>query len=71
MKKKHPNLLRYSLFLAVLLKRIQEFLLRSFYLSGTMAEIMAIDLHVLGLQLPVCPKIHELQEKPSFLRFNI
>ena len=35
MKKTHPNLLRYSLFLAVLLERIQDFLLRYFYLSGT------------------------------------
>ena len=35
LKKTHPNLLRYSLFLAVLLERIRNFLLRYFYLSGT------------------------------------
>ena len=35
LKKTHPNLLRYSLFLAVLLERIRDFLLRYFYLSGT------------------------------------
>ena len=39
MEKTYQNLLRYSLFLAVLLERIRDFLLRYFYLSGTITYI--------------------------------
>ena len=38
LKKTYQNLLRYSLFLAVLLEVIQDFRLRYFYLSGTITK---------------------------------
>ena len=38
MKKTHQNILRYSLFFAVLLERIQDFRLRYYYASGTLIK---------------------------------
>ena len=39
-KKTYQNLLRYSLFLAVLLEIIQDFYLWYFYFSGTLEQIL-------------------------------
>ena len=40
MEKTYQNLLRYSLFLAVLLERIHDFYMRYFYFSGTIEKIL-------------------------------
>ena len=39
-EKTYQNLLRYSLFLAVLLERIHDFYMRYFYFSGTIEKIL-------------------------------